>query len=304
MRYLCIPYEVYYNKHLYRRVESYDEYGSKEDNSTTDYCHKIWILLAVQRFILRLLVTMKSSLSLAFALAAGYAVSLVSCGNIPTEEMMFAKTMEEFERLRLHASSGMNDESMRTEFLRRRLDEKSQPLLASYFGGTPGFYHGVASGDPLPDAIILWTRYTPVTVTAIVTLELRISPIIPTLPVSSHLDPALNPSLRRVNIEVTSASDWVAKVDVTGLPSGTNFIYAFSDGTRVSDIGQTKTAPPLDADTSQLIYAVFSCSHFSNGYFHPYDVASTIKDLDFWMHVGDYVVRYMNHGLFLLPSNP
>jgi phosphodiesterase/alkaline phosphatase D-like protein len=234
---------------------------------------------------------MKTSISLLLAVLAGYATTLVTCGDIPTEEMMRATSYEEFERLRLHARSGMNDESMRAEYLERRLLEKSQPLLASYFGGQPGFYHGVASGDPLPDAVILWTRYTPVSATDKVTLELRISPIIPTLPVSSHLDPSLNPSLRRVNVEVTSASDWVAKLDVTQLPSGTNFIYAFSDGTRVSEIGQTKTAPPLDADTSQLIYAVFSCANFGNGYFHPYDVASTIKDLDFWMHVGDYVVR-------------
>ena len=205
--------------------------------------------------------------------------------------MLYAQTPEEFEALRSHANSGMNDEALRTDYLRRRLNEKSQPLLASYFGGQPGFYHGVASGDPLPDAVILWTRYTPVAANSNVTLELRISPIIPTLPVSSHLDPALNPSLRRANVVVTSASDWVAKIDVTGLPSGTNFVFAFSDGARVSDVGQTKTAPPLDADTSQLIYAVFSCSNFAIGYFHPYDVASTIKDLDFWIHVGDYLVR-------------
>jgi alkaline phosphatase D len=205
--------------------------------------------------------------------------------------MMRAQSSEEFERLRLQAKRGIHNKTMRAEYLERRLLEKSQPLLASYFGGQPGFYHGVASGDPLPDAVILWTRYTPISVTDKVTLELRISPIVPTLPVSSHLDPSLNPSLRRVNVEVTSASDWVAKIDVTQLPSGTNFIFAFSDGTRVSDVGQTKTAPPLDADTSQLIYAVFSCSNFPIGYFHPYDVGSTIKDLDFWMHVGDYVVR-------------
>lgn len=236
---------------------------------------------------------MKYSFAVAVTFVASFATTLVSCGNIPSEDMFSAQTLEEFERFRSHANSGMNDETMHAEYMRRRLqtNEKSQPLLASYFGGTPGFYHGVASGDPLPDAVILWTRYTPIAVTNTVTLELRISPIIPTLPVSSHLDPALNPSLRRVKIEVTSVSDWIAKVDVTGLPSGTNFLYAFSDGARVSEVGQTKTAPPLDADTSQLIYAVFSCAHFANGYFHPYDVASTIKDLDFWIHVGDYVVR-------------
>jgi PhoD-like phosphatase, N-terminal domain/PhoD-like phosphatase len=234
---------------------------------------------------------MKYSFALSVASLVGFATTLVSCGNIPSPEMLTAQTLEEFERLRAHVSSGSNDETMRTEYMRRRLQEKSQALLASYFGGQPGFYHGVASGDPLPDAVILWTRYTPLTATSVVTLELRISPIIPTLPVASHLDPALNPAVRRVNIEVSAAADWVAKVDVTGLPSGTNFVYAFSDGLRVSDVGQTKTAPPLDADPSQLVYAVFSCSHFANGYFHPYDAASTIKDLDFWMHIGDYVVR-------------
>jgi phosphodiesterase/alkaline phosphatase D-like protein len=234
---------------------------------------------------------MKFSFNLAVAFATGFITTLVSCGNVPSEEMLFAKSPEEFEFFLSQTHSGVHDEALRTEYLRRRLNEKSQPLLASYFGGQPGFYHGVASGDPLPDAVILWTRYTPIAVTNNVTLELRISPIIPTLPVSSHLDPALNPSLRRVNIVVTSVSDWIAKVDITGLPSGTNFVFAFSDGTRVSEVGQTKTAPPLDADTSQLIYAVFSCANFATGYFHPYDVASTIKDLDFWIHVGDYLVR-------------
>ena len=233
---------------------------------------------------------MKFSFTLLVAFLTGRTTTLVSCGGVPSEAMFYAQTYEEFETLRSQAESGIIDEDLRTEYLRRRLNEKSQPLLASYFGGQPGFYHGVASGDPLPDAVIVWTRYTPVAANSTVTLELRISPIIPTLPVSSHLDPALNPSLRRANIVVTSTSDWVAKVDVTGLPIGTSFVYAFSDGTRVSDVGLTKTAPPLDADTSQLIYAVFSCSNFATGYFHPYDVASTIKDLDFWIHVGDYVV--------------
>ena len=41
-----------------------------------------------------------------------------------------------------------------------------------------------------------------------------------------------------------------------------------------------------------MVYAVFSCSHYANGYFHAYDIASTIKDLDFWVHVGDYVYEY------------
>ena len=231
-----------------------------------------------------------------------YVIPNVLCGGVPTEEMILAQSIEEYERLHIIGGISYN-ETMRTEYLQRRLQEKSKPLLASYFNGIPGFYHGVASGDPLPHAVILWTRYTPILETDVITLELRMSPMISTLPLSDHLNPDRNTDLRRVKIEVSGSSDWVAKLDVTGLPSGTNFIYAFTDGTTTSDIGQTKTAPEFDADVSQLVYAVFSCSNFATGYFHPYDVASTIQDLDFWIHVGDYVVRYeSSHILYLYVS--
>jgi alkaline phosphatase D len=78
------------------------------------------------------------------------------------------------------------------------------------------------------------------------------------------------------------------------------------DGSTVSHVGQTKTAPGPNDETDSLVYAFFSCSHFRNGYFHPYDVASTISDLDFWIHVGDYVVIIFpawNLGLSASNSN-
>jgi alkaline phosphatase D len=112
----------------------------------------------------------------------------------------------------------------------------------------------------------------------------------PNLVVEDHLDPEKNPNLRRGFVTVTSASDFVAKIDVTGLESGTDFVFAFSHGDNVSDVGQTKTAPANGADVESLTYAVFSCAHFANGYFHSYDLGSVIKDIDFWVHVGDYIV--------------
>lgn len=119
----------------------------------------------------------------------------------------------------------------------------------------------------------------------------------------SHLDPDKNPKLHRAFVEVTSESDFVAKIDVVGLPSGTDFVFAFSDGTKVSPVGQTKSAPSLTDKVESMTYAVFSCAHFSNGYFHAYDVASTIEDLDFWVHTGDYVVRaFSGHSRFPPPS--
>jgi alkaline phosphatase D len=73
-------------------------------------------------------------------------------------------------------------------------------------------------------------------------------------------------------------SDWVAKIDVTGLEPRTNYVFAFVDAEGVvSDVGQTKTAPGADQDVDELHYALFSCAKFS---------------LDFWVHVGDYVYEH------------
>jgi hypothetical protein len=232
-----------------------------------------------------------------FALAAWCATTLVSGNGVPTPEMFKAETLEELQRLIRQGGSSIN-ETMRDEVHAQRDLEQSQPLLANYFAGSPGFFHGVASGDPLPDAVILWTRYTPVSADDVIELELRMAEIDESLDINDLLDPEANPNLKRVLVEVTGESDWIAKLDVTGLPSGTKFVYAFSDGTAVSDIGQTKTAPAEDEDVAELQYAVFSCTNYGNGYFHAYDIASTIKDLDFWVHVGDYLVRI--HGVLQL----
>lgn len=172
--------------------------------------------------------------------------------------------------------------------------EVSQPLLASYFGGEPGFYHGVASGDPTPSAVIIWTRYTPISASDTVTLEFRIAVNDPSVPAANLLDPASNPSVRRGTVVVQGSSDWIAKIDITGLAKNTHYVYVFTDGLRVSDIGQTRTIPGASDSASDLRYAFFSCTHMNNGYFHSYDLASTVKDLDFWSHIGDYF--YVSDG--------
>lgn len=120
------------------------------------------------------------------------------------------------------------------------------------------------------------------------------------LPVDDHLDPAKNADLHRTVVSVSADSDFIAKVDVVGLQANTPYVFAFAepDSGKVSLVGQTKTAPGADAEVDSMVYAVFSCSHFSNGYFHAYDVASTIVDLDFWVHVGDYVYEYGTYSTY------
>jgi Phosphodiesterase/alkaline phosphatase D len=226
-------------------------------------------------------------------------VLFVASNGIPSKEALQAKNPEEF----LAAEKKMREKSahkrLRETFLRSSKSplgmvtiEKSEHILANYFDGEPGFYHGVASGDPLPDAVVLWTRYTPETEDATIMLELFIAEVDSSVEDQNLFDFESNEHIRVAEIEVTKESDFVAKVDVVGLKSNAHYVFAFTDGDKVSDIGQTRTAPALDEKVETMTYAFFSCAHFSNGYFHSYDVASTIKDLDFWVHVGDYIYEY------------
>ena len=212
----------------------------------------------------------------------------VHANGIPSPEAFKSKTPEEL------AAVTETESTIRKKSKGRRTSaeeiELSEPILASYFNNVPGFYHGVASGDPLPDAIILWTRYTPESSSEDVTLELRIAEVDPTTSINSLLDPdAPNSNMKVATVTIGKSSDFVAKLDVKGLKSNTNYVYAFTDGIVVSDVGQTRTAPAPNDDVGEMIYAFFSCAQVSNGYFHSYDVASTIKDIDFWIHVGDYI---------------
>lgn len=218
----------------------------------------------------------------------------VHANGIPSPGAFKAKTPEELAAVtEMESTIRKKSKGRRTSSSAVREIELSEPILASYFNNEPGFYHGVASGDPLPDAIILWTRYTPESSSEDVTLELRIAEVDPTTSINSLLDPdAPNSNMKVATVTIGKSSDFVAKLDVKGLKSNTNYVYAFTDGIVVSDVGQTRTAPAPNDDVEEMIYAFFSCAQVSNGYFHSYDVASTIKDIDFWVHVGDYIYEY------------
>lgn len=208
--------------------------------------------------------------------------------NFPPQDVWNGMNWNDFFSTAIHERTNPNSRSHR-----RVLQEGiSEPILADSFGGEAGFYHGVASGDPLEDRVVLWTKYTPVSVDESIVLELRIAEVTGSISFDDHLDPKENPYLWTTNIEITAEADFIAKVDVTGLDSNTHFVYAFTDGSVVSDVGQTRTAPSPDDGVEELIYAFYSCADFGNGYFHPYDVGSTITGLDFWIHLGDYIYEY------------
>ncbi|KAF7775030.1 alkaline phosphatase D [Pseudoalteromonas citrea] len=141
------------------------------------------------------------------------------------------------------------------------------------------FKHGVASGDPLTESIILWTRVTP---------EQSISTINLTLQVAE--DPEFTIAKINESVVALQKNDYTVKVDLAGLKANTHYYYRFVTDTTISPTGQCKTLP--SNDISKVKFAVMSCANYPAGYFHAYAEAAKINDLDAVLHLGDYIYEY------------
>lgn len=140
------------------------------------------------------------------------------------------------------------------------------------------FEHGVASGDPRPDAVILWTRLSPVTAGEIeVAWELA-------------RDPDFSQIVTQGGARTGAERDFTVKLDVVGLDPGTTYYYRFSALGRISPVGRTRTAPRGGVD--RLRFAVVSCSSYPHGYFHAYRRIAERDDVDAVIHLGDYIYEY------------
>ena len=159
------------------------------------------------------------------------------------------------------------------------------PAAAS---STSPFRHGVASGDPLPDAVVLWTRVTP-TADA-----LPGSGAGPRVTVGWQV--ATDAGFRRVVGQGSAVTgperDHTVKVDARGLAAGTAYYYRFTIGSAASPVGRTRTAPAPSASPERLRLALVSCSNWEAGYFSPYRHLAARGDLDAVLHVGDYLYEY------------
>ncbi|MEJ8858219.1 alkaline phosphatase D family protein [Variovorax robiniae] len=151
-------------------------------------------------------------------------------------------------------------------------------------GGTPPgdtttvFKHGVSSGDPLSDRVILWTRITASSPGALnVTWELS-------------SDANFGVILTRGTASTGPDQDYTVKVDATGLQSASVFYYRFNVGTDYSRVGRTRTLPV--GNVSQVRLGVVSCSNFPAGYFNVCAELAKRTDLDAFLHLGDYIYEY------------
>ncbi len=159
--------------------------------------------------------------------------------------------------------------------------------------GFDPFSYGVASGDPLPNRVIIWTRVNP---SATATPGSGLGN-----PVRGIWEVSLNASFtQRVAFGrfVTSVnSDHTVKVDVANLQPGTEYYYRFSAFGVFSATGRMKTAPAVSSTPSSVRFGLVSCSNFEAGYFSAYRHLAQRDDLDFILHVGDYLYEYAN-GVF------
>ncbi len=145
------------------------------------------------------------------------------------------------------------------------------------------FYHGVASGDPLADRLIIWTRVTPE--------AMNDEPIAVDWQLATDL--SFENVVQNGTFTTDASRDYTVKVDVTGLQAGTTYYYLFTALNKNSLIGKTKTTP-TGAQASHLKFGVVSCSNFQAGYFNGYKRLSERNDLDAVLHLGDYIYEYPN----------
>lgn len=140
------------------------------------------------------------------------------------------------------------------------------------------FDHGVASGDPLSDRVILWTRVSGTDAES-VHVEWEVA-----------TDDTMRDPLASGTANTGPERDYTIKVDATGLPPGRTLYYRFTSGRAESPIGRTKTLATGRLDSAA--FAVVSCSNYPYGYFHAYREIANASGLDAVIHLGDYIYEY------------
>jgi len=140
------------------------------------------------------------------------------------------------------------------------------------------FRHGVASGDPLADRVIIWTRISGANGES-VRVDWQIGS-----------DVRMRSVLHTGQVVTDGRRDYTVKVDVKNLPAGTQLYYRFIINGVTSPIGVTRTSPTGDVSVARL--AVLSCANYPSGFFHAYREIADRNDIDAVIHLGDYLYEY------------
>jgi alkaline phosphatase D len=159
----------------------------------------------------------------------------------------------------------------------------SSRVFAQPVFGTYPFTLGVASGDPWPDGVVLWTRLAP-------------DPLngggMPAAKVEVGWELARDQAFRTIDQKGVAVArpelGHSVHVEVDGLQPGREYWYRFRVGSEISQVGRTKTAPAAGATVDQLRFAVCGCNHYETGFFTAFRRIAD-EQFDFVFHSGDYI---------------
>jgi alkaline phosphatase D len=153
------------------------------------------------------------------------------------------------------------------------------PVLArGQAAGSRLFRHGVASGDPQPAGVILWTRITPPAGTRSADVRWEVAS-----------DQGMAQVVASGTVITAPDRDFTVKVDARGLEPGRTYFYAFRSGGERSPIGRTRTLPSA---VDRLRLASVSCANYPAGFFNVYRILAERDDLDAIVHLGDYIYEF------------
>lgn len=148
--------------------------------------------------------------------------------------------------------------------------------------GNP-FYLGVASGDPRPDSVVIWTRLARETLGNTLSRN---------EPVAVDYEIAETASFSTVYRKGSAAAlpelGYSVHLDLQGLSPGKEYYYRWMIGGEVSSVGRTKTAPAIDATPENFRFGFASCQQYEHGYFTALDHMAK-ENFDLIVHLGDYV---------------
>ena len=157
------------------------------------------------------------------------------------------------------------------------------PLVASPSETETPFRHGVASGDPAQERLIIWTRVTPQADHRRETVNWQVAE-----------DAAFRNVRRRGRVDTGPERDFTVKVDVDGLEPGRDYWYRFELGREVSASGRARTLP--EGPTEDLVLVALSCAHWQCGLFNVYEAVAKLPRVDAVIHLGDYIYEDAEDG--------
>jgi alkaline phosphatase D len=147
----------------------------------------------------------------------------------------------------------------------------------------PAFTLGVASGDPTPDSVILWTRLAPEPVDGGGMPDADV-PVVWELAGDERISDVVASGVATASPRLGHS----VHVDATGLDAARTYWYRFRVGDEESPVGRTRTAPAEDATPERLRFGFASCSHWQDGYWTAYPHLAE-EDLDLVVFLGDYI---------------